>query len=131
MRGAVSIRDEQRSLFSGKRSSSITQTPTRKLRKTITWTNKFVCLSGNKVPATSTSKMQLLLRTLIAQFKEELTKHFPKLKDCGGSDVRCIPNSRNLERQVGNGRPDQANFTSSSVDLNSDEETTKVFHLAM
>ena len=41
------------------------------------------------------------------QFKEELTKHFPKLKDCGGFEfLRCMPSlsPRLLKREVGNGR---------------------------
>ncbi len=162
VRGAVSIRDEQRSLF-GKRSSSITQTPTRKLKKTITWTNKFVCLSGNnvsKAPTTNTSKMLLLSAGLGEkkivikdidctpnQFQEELTKHFPKLRDGGGFEfLRCIPNSRNLEvvpslsprllkREIGNGRvyirPVQKplSLEASGVELSSDEEATKVLHV--
>ena len=59
----ITVRDEQRRLFGGKRSASTSQAPGSSKRKKIhTWTQKFVCLastSDSKVPSTAGARKVL------------------------------------------------------------------------
>ena len=78
------------------------------------WTIKVVCLSdkdAKTVPTGGAEREQLAQAGLgekkiiiedvecsVREFRDALTKEFPKLSGCGGYDLlRCIPNSKSLE----------------------------------